>query len=170
MVLTTFLLASALIQPGELMPVIQGEDLTGRKSALPASAKGRVTLVAMGFTYASRYAVEDWVKRYRDEFGANPSVNFYEVPIIGGIARMGKWFIDSGMRKGTPREDHDNVITVYGSASEWKKLVGFDKDDDAYLLLLDREGRVRWMHAGKLEAAAWRNLSITTQELLRVSN
>ena len=41
-------------------------------------------------------------------------MTFFEIPMIGGLARMGKWFIDSGMRRGTPKADHENVITVYG--------------------------------------------------------
>lgn len=170
MLLTTFLMAAALIQPGDLMPSIQGEDLTGKKAQLPAAARGKVTLVAMGFTYSSRYAVEDWVKRYRAEYGKDPSANFFEVPIIGGMARMGKWFIDSGMRKGTAREDHNNVITVYGSSGDWKKMMGFAKDDDAYLLLLDSEGRVQWKHAGKFDEAEWKVLSAKIRDLLKATN
>ena len=42
-------------------------------------------------------------KRFRQEFEKNPKVTFYEIPMIGGMARLGKWFIDSGMRRGTPQ-------------------------------------------------------------------
>jgi hypothetical protein len=117
------LMASAMFQalsPGEPMPVLKGEFLTGRPAVLPDAASGRVALLALGFTYDSRFAVEAWVGRFRKDFGDKPEVTFYEVPMIGGMARLGKWFIDSGMRKGTPKKDQENVITVYGGTDSWK--------------------------------------------------
>ena len=83
------MMASAMVQvlsPGEPMPVLKGEFLTGRPAVLPGVASGRVALLALGFTYDSRFAVEAWVGRFRKDFGDNPQVTFYEVPLIGGAA------------------------------------------------------------------------------------
>ena len=44
--------------PGDLMPPLRGQFLSGRKAVLPDAARGRVALVALGFTYDSRFAVE----------------------------------------------------------------------------------------------------------------
>ena len=106
-ILPTILMASALVSPlttGKPLPHLKGEFLTGRQAQLPDAASGRVALLALGFTYDSRFPVEAWIGRFRKDFGNNPQVTFYEIPMIGGMARMGKWFIDSGMRKGTPRK------------------------------------------------------------------
>ncbi len=143
---------------GEKLPVLKGEFLTGREAVLPDAAKGRVTLLALGFTYDSRFAVESWIKQFRKDYGANKDVTFYEIPMISGMARLGKWFIDSGMRKGTPKEDQENVITVYGGADAWKKLVGFQAPGDAYLILLDKNGVIQWQHHGVLDQTAYEGL------------
>jgi hypothetical protein len=150
----------------ELLPALKGEYLTGRKAILPADAQGKVALLAFGFTYDSRFAVEDWVKAFRGQFGEHPQIAFYEIPMIGGMARMGKWFIDSGMRKGTPKADHERVITVYGGVDPWKKRLGFKTPDHAYLLLLDGEGRPRWRHNGKFEQSVFDELASQTRQLL----
>ena len=74
------LMASAMIQtlsPGEPMPVLKGEFLTGRPAVLPEAASGRVALLALGFTYDSRFAVEAWVGRFRKDFGDKPEVLLY---------------------------------------------------------------------------------------------
>jgi len=149
---------------GAPMPELQGKDLTGAEVKLPNAARGKVTLLILGFTYESRHAVEAWAKRYKQEFERLPGVEFYEVPMIGGMARMGKWFIDSGMRRGTPAGDHKRVITVYGGTGDWKKRVGFKEKDAAYLILLDRAGRVRFLHSGGMEQAAWRQLASATRQ------
>ena len=134
--------------PGDRMPPLRGEFLSGRKAVLPDAARGRVALVALGFSYGSRFPVEAWTTRFRRDFGADTAVTFFEVPVIGGLARVARPFIDGGMRRGTPRALHESVITVYGGASEWKLRLGFREPDDAYLVLLDRTGRVVWRHAG----------------------
>jgi hypothetical protein len=44
--------ASAIssLRPGEALPVLNGEFLSGRPAVLPDAASGRVALLAMGFT------------------------------------------------------------------------------------------------------------------------
>jgi len=163
------LMASAIVQvlfPGEPMPVLKGEFLTGRPAVLPDVASGRVALLALGFTYDSRFAVEAWVGRFRKDFGDNPRVTFYEVPMIGGMARLGKWFIDSGMRKGTPKKDQENVITVYGGTDSWKQRLGFQSPNAAYLLLVDQRGVLRWRHSGEFDEKAYGDMSIEVAALL----
>ena len=150
-----FALAITMLQP---LPVLNGKYLTGRAATLPDDSKGKVALLAFGFSYDSRHAVEDWVEHFRKDFGKDSRVTFYEIPVISGAAQLGKWFIDSGMRKGTPRELHENVITIYGGADPWKKYLGYKQADDAYLVLLDQSGAVRWHYAGKFDAAAFREL------------
>jgi hypothetical protein len=69
-----------------------------------SSARGRAALLLLGLTYESRFAVEAWAGRFRRDFETGPRVTFYEIPMIGGMARLGKWFIDGGMRRGTPQK------------------------------------------------------------------
>jgi hypothetical protein len=71
----------------------------GRVPEYLEASEVRVALLMLGFTYDSRFQVEAWAKRFRQDFGTKPGVTFFEIPMIGGMARMGKWFIDSGMRR-----------------------------------------------------------------------
>ena len=169
-ILSTILMASALAFPltiGKPLPTLKGEFLTGRQAELPDAASGRVALLALGFTYDSRFPVEAWISRFRKDFGSNPQVTFYEIPMIGGMARLGKWFIDSGMRKGTPRNDQENVITVYGATDSWKQRVGYTSPDTAYLVLLDKHGAVRWRNSGAFDEKAYKDLYVQASALLR---
>ena len=140
---------------GEPFPRLRGEFLTGRTAVLPEAATGRVTLFLLGFSYDSRFAVEAWAAKFRERFETEPRVTFFEVPMIGGLARMGKWFIDSGMRRGTPKQDYQHVITVYGGVDPWKRRVGFRDPEAAYLILLDSSGRVAWRYAGVFDEKAF---------------
>jgi hypothetical protein len=141
------------LRVGEPLPRLEGSFLTGRDAMLPEAARGQVAFLALGFTYKSRYAVEPWTAWFRKEFGKTPGVTFFEIPVVGGMAKMGRWFIDRGMRSGTPPELHEHVITVYRGAGDWKKRVGHAEagDDHAYLVVLDRDGIVRWTARGPFD-------------------
>ena len=154
---------------GDQLPLLKGEFLSGRTAVLPQAASGRVALLILGFTYDSRFQVEAWAKRFRQDFGTKPGVTFFEIPMIGGMARMGKWFIDSGMRRGTPKADHENVITVYGGTDAWKRRVGVNDPKAAYLILVDQHGRVAWRGAGSLDEQRYSVLSSEVSRLFSVN-
>lgn len=151
---------------GDQLPPLKGKFLSGRTAVLPQAASGRVALLMLGFTYDSRFQVEAWAQRFRRDFGAQSAVTFFEIPMIGGMARMGKWFIDSGMRRGTPKTDHENVITVYGGTEPWKQRVGFNDPSAAYLILIDQNGRVAWRGAGSPGETRYSALSSEVSRLL----
>jgi hypothetical protein len=146
-----------------VLPRLEGGFLSGRKATLPTASEGKVALVMMGFSYQSRFPVEAWGGWFRNMTGRNPGVTSFEVPMIGGLAKLGKWFIDSGMRKGTPADLHENVITVYSGSGDWKMRLGVSSanENDAFLVLVDQRGVVRWLHHGAFDAAR-------TEELRRV--
>jgi hypothetical protein len=158
--------AASEIKIGERLPELRGEFLTRREVVLPQAAQGRVTFLVLGFTYNSRFAVEAWAERFRQQYPSDPRITFYEVPVIGGMAKLGKWFIDSGMRRGTPPEDYEHVITVYRGADAWKQRVGFVEPDTAYLILLNRTGNVSWRHHGAFQDAAFQTLCRKISELV----
>ena len=147
--------AQESLRVGDRLPVLKGQFLSGREGELPRASSGQVALVAMGFTYKSRFPVEAWGSWYRATIASRTDVTFFEVPMIGGLATLGRWFIDRGMRNGTPVELHDRVITVYKGTGDWKTRLAYsaEREDDAYLIVLDREGIVRWLHHGGFDQA-----------------
>ena len=157
-IMTSLSSAASELAVGAALPDLRGEYLSGRKAVLPKDASGRVALLLFGFSYQSRFAVEAWTKRFRQDFEKNQQVTFFEIPMIGGMARLGKWFIDSGMRRGTAKVDHENVITVYGGTEPWKQRLGVKIEDSAYLVVLAQQGNVAWRHAGPFEETSYQAL------------
>lgn len=151
---------------GDTLPPLRGEFLTGRSALLPRDSSGRIALLLLGFTYDSRFEVEAWTKEFRQEFDKNLKVTFYEIPMVGGMARLGKWFIDSGMRRGTPKADQGNVITVYRGTDLWKQRVRFSDPKAAYLILIDTSGKVAWQCSGRFGPEIYKMLSAQVSMLL----
>src|SRR3954468_8461830 len=117
--------AQYALRIGEPLPTLKGQFLTGRDAVLPEASAGKVTLIAMGFTYASRVPVEAWGEWYGTVIGSRTEVTFFEVPMLGGLATLGRWFIDRGMRDGTRVELHEHVITVYRGTAHWKQRLSY---------------------------------------------
>lgn len=163
--LTVATATSPLLKTGDTLPLLRGEFLNGKEARLPEAAQGKVAFLMLGFSYDSRFPVEQWASRFREEFGNHPGVTFYEIPMIGGMARMGKWFIDGGMRRGTPKSDYEHVITVYGGTDPWKQRLAVRNEKDAYLLLLDPAGNIVWRYSGKYDAAEFQKLAAEVNRL-----
>jgi predicted transcriptional regulator len=87
--------------------------------------------------------------------------------MVGGMAKLGKWFIDSGMRRGTPEKDYERVITVYRDTNSWKQRVLYSEPDAAYLILLDRTGKVAWRYQGAFEQGTFQELTRKVSELIQ---
>ncbi|MEQ1884767.1 MAG: hypothetical protein ABL967_06870 [Bryobacteraceae bacterium] len=153
------------LRTAQPLPELKGEYLSGREAVLPRDAHGKVTLLLLGFSYKSRFAVEEYTKHFRADFDGNAKVTFYEIPMIGGMARLGKWFIDSGMRRGTPKADQENVITVYGGTDVWKKALGVKSEEWAYLVLLDPEGNIAWRQGGLFAETKYKELAARVKQL-----
>lgn len=149
---------------GAVLPAVTGEDLTGAKVTLPDASKGRVTLIAFGFSYDSRTPVEACSEHLRTKFGANPEFNWYQVPMVGGLGRLAKPFIMGGMRKQSP--DPKNTVVVFGGVGPWKARFNVKDDALAYLVLLDRAGVVKWFHTGRFDGAVANTLDQQIQSLL----
>src|SRR6476469_4426926 len=49
------------LAPGDTMPRLEGEFLTGREAVLPDAARGKVALLGRGFSYDSRFPFEAWM-------------------------------------------------------------------------------------------------------------
>jgi hypothetical protein len=156
------------LKTGDPMPKLEGDLLSGKRGILPDASQGKTALVALGFTYDSRYAVEAWGEWFRKQFAGRQDVTYFEVPMMGRAARLGRIFIDRGMRKNTPKEAHDHVITVYGDTGPWKAWAGFTEaaENDAYLLLVGPDGVIRWKYAGGFDETQAASLKAATEGLL----
>lgn len=156
---------AALLTVGQRMPPLKGDLLSGKPGVLPDLAAGQTALVILGFSYDSRFQVEAWAEKFRVRYRAAADVTLFEVPMMGSAARLGRWFIDSGMRKNTPPELYGRVMTVYGGNDDWKVRVGFSAADDAYLVLIDRQGIVRWLAHGPVSEERLQALSAVVDSL-----
>lgn len=125
---------------GERMVKASGESLEGEAVVIPNDFAGQQTLLLFGYVQDSQFDIDRWL------IGLDMTeteVAVYEIPTIKGmLPRMFKTFIDSGMRKGIPKELWKGVVTVYDDGDKLQRYTGNQNPNNARVMLLDASGHV----------------------------
>ncbi|AEP30715.1 hypothetical protein [Brumicola nitratireducens] len=129
---------------GEKMVKASGESLEGETVVMPNDFTGQQTLLLFGYVQDSQFDIDRWL------IGLDMTetqVAVYEIPTIKGmLPRMFKTFIDSGMRKGIPKELWKGVVTVYDDGDKLQRYTGNQNPNNARVMLLDASGHVLYFY------------------------
>ena len=147
--------------PREL-PETPSESLAGRQMMLPDALKGRPAVVIVGFSKSSQNSVKEWDTQARN--------NWRDVRCLSGrcarrctaICQRNDHARDEGS---TPAARQDHFLVVVKGEAELKKAADFSPADDAYVLLLDGAGAIRWRTHGSVSDAALRELQKQVEKL-----
>ena len=145
-------LCAAVLHAQEKLPPLQGETLSGKNVTLPAAAGGRPALLIIGFTHASRTGTKAWDVRVDNHFPT------WSIAVLQDVPRLVRGMVVHGIKGGTPKEDYGRFVLIYHGEKQLKQAAGFDRPDDAYLLVIDPGGAIRWRYHGPVTDAAWADL------------
>jgi hypothetical protein len=141
-------LCAGVLHAQQGIPTIEGETLSGKKVSLPAATGGQPALLIIGFTHGSQAQTKAWSVRVRDRFPA------WSIMVLEDVPRMVRGMVRHSIKNSTPKEQYDRFVLVYHGETQLKQAAGFDRPDDAYLLLIDSSGSVRWNFHGPVTDAA----------------
>jgi hypothetical protein len=68
-----------------------------------------------------------------------------------------------------PGAEEPHFLPTFSDEAEWRKVAHYANADDAYVLVVDGEGRVRWQTSGKVTDAGFETLKEQV-ETLRASS
>jgi hypothetical protein len=146
---------------------LQEENLAGQQIVLPDAAAGKVAVLVFGFSRASQYSTDAWMRHLRKEFGKNSGVLLYQLPVLEDAPRLIRGMITSGMKRGVPEGERSTFVPVMHNEADLKRLVGYKEADDAYLVVLDRTGKVAYQAHGGTDVRGYAVLQAKLQGLLK---
>ncbi len=149
---------------GKVLPQIQGETLSGSATQLPGKFAGEPAVLLIGYLQSSQFDIDRWTYGL---IATETPAKIAEVPAIPGLVpSLFSGWIDDGMRSGIPEEDWPAVITAYGSSGQrLANFTGTTGGRNARVLLLDKDGVVRWFWDQGFSAARLLELQKTAQAL-----
>lgn len=129
---------------GKQFPSISGESLEKNMVTIPSDFKADKTLILIGYKQDSQFDIDRWLIGL-DMAGI--TLPTYELPTIAGMApRMFSTFIDSGMRKGIPKELWGGVITIYNDGEAVQKFTGNQSPNNSRVVLIDSSGKILYFY------------------------
>ena len=149
------------------LPRLQEQSLAGQQVVLPDVAWGKVAVLVLGFTRASQTTTGAWTKQIRTDFGKSSGFELYQLPVLEEVPRVLHGMIVSGMKKGVAEDQRANFIPVMHNEAELKKLVGYKEADDAYIVVLDRSGKVAFQTHGAGPEPNYAELRAKVEGLLK---
>lgn len=138
----------------ETLPQIEGENLSGKKVVLPEASAGHAAILVIGFSHASQNQTKAWADRLDHRFPDPALITVYPVAVLEAVPRLARGMAVHGIRSGTPKNQRDRFLLVYHHEAELKSAAGVSAPDDAYILLLDGHGAIRWRFHGPLTDSA----------------
>ena len=150
-ILLTILLIPLIAQDAFLnkpFPKIEGISLSGDKVTFPDVLVGKPSVLAVAFRQKAQKCINTWADELLLKYGIDKSINYYEIPMLGGQYTMARNWIDGGMRGGVPKPLHDYTVTYYGPLRSYFKSLDISSKGDCYMYVLNSEGIVVDRHNG----------------------
>jgi hypothetical protein len=129
-------------------PKIEGISLSGDKVTFPDVLVGKPSVLAVAFRQKAQKCINTWADELLLKYGIDKSINYYEIPMLGGQYTMARNWIDGGMRGGVPKPLHDYTVTYYGPLRSYFKSLDISSKGDCYMFILNSEGLIVKRHNG----------------------
>lgn len=137
--------ASAAEKAGEgKIPEVRGTSFANQPVNLPQDLKGKAGILVVGFTQGSRDALTAWGKRLAADYYDSPAVAYYELPVLAGVPRLMRGFVTGRIRSSVPERGRVHFVPILENEAAWKALTQYKSGDDAYVLVVDGSGIVKW--------------------------
>jgi hypothetical protein len=141
-----FLPVNASTPSPTIIPPAQGTALDGHSVTLPRDLPARATILILGFSQHSADSTTIWEKSVRNNLVSPPSIGFLDMPFLEAAPSLIRPIIVRSIRKQVPDTVRPWFVPLTSGEAAWKQLSGFSASapDAAYVLLVDRNGQVRW--------------------------
>jgi hypothetical protein len=134
----------AFVAAAQELPRIDGKNLLDRKVELPQAAAGHPAVLVIGFTHASQHQVKPWAAKL------GPLVATWQIAELQDVPRLVRGMVEHGIKSDTPADQRERFVMTFQGEKELKAAAEFSAPDDAYLLVLDGSGTIRWRYHGPL--------------------
>ena len=137
------------------VPAMHAVALSGDQVVLPGAFEGKAGVLVVGFSQASRAEVTAWGKRLAGDYRDSARVVYYEVPVLASVPRLLRGWVLKKVAAEVPDRARARFLPVYDHEPEWRAAVGYTRADDAYVLVVDGAGLVRFRLQGEASDTAY---------------
>jgi hypothetical protein len=152
------------------LPDVSGQNLSGSPTHLSSDVAGKVAVVVFSFSKSGGKDTQLWNRNLLRDFGSDRSVALSTVIMLESAPRLLRGVILSRLKKDVPPALQSSTIVSYQNEKLWKQRLRIADDSHAYVVLLGRDGSIRWMNSGALSDTEYKELNTNIQEQFQSAN
>ena len=145
-------LATAQPQSAQV-PVTHGTTFAGTQVTLPDDLRGRLGVLVLGFSKSSGDVCKGWGQRLAASYSGSSGVMYFQMPVLESVPKFIRGMVVKSIKSGVPESEHPHFMPMFSDEVAWRKIARYANADDAYVLVVDGDGRVRWQTSGKASDA-----------------
>ena len=146
-----FVLLTLPAATAQSLPNTDEVTLAGDQIHLESALKGNVGVLILGFSKKSEGQVREWTKALLTELSAERSIVIFEMPILESMPRLVRGMAVRSMKNASSPTERQHFLPVFHNEMQWKEVARFSEPDDAYIVVLDREGKIVWREHGPID-------------------
>ena len=154
------------LRPGTTIPQIKGTTLEDRAIVLPDAVRGKVTLLIITFSKAAGELGRGWNDPFLKDHPQDDKVTSYAIAMLEDVPSLLRGMVRGGIKRGVPLPMRRPFLTVSQDENQWKQYVGLKNDKEPYLLLINGNGQLQWIHHGAFDPTVYAGLKVRITELL----
>jgi hypothetical protein len=147
-------LATAQPQSAQV-PVTHGTTFAGTQVTLPDDLRGRLGVLVLGFSKSSGDVCKGWGQRLAASYSGSSGVMYFQMPVLESVPKFIRGMVVKSIKSGVPESEHPHFMPMFSDEVAWRKIARYANADDAYVLVVDGDGRVRWQTSGKASDAGF---------------
>jgi len=137
------------------IPEVHAPTLAGNAVNLPSDLHGKIGVLVLGFSKKSAAQCRGWFDPINRDFGGDARSVNYQMPVLQDVPGFVRGMLIRGMRNDLPVATRGRFIPLVQDEAAWKAVAQYGPEDDAYVLLVDETGQVKWRTHGAATAAAY---------------
>jgi hypothetical protein len=137
------------------IPAVRATSFSNEQVSLPEGLRGKVGVLVLGFSQGSRESTTAWGKRLAAEYRDSSTVTYYEMPVLEAVPKMIRGFVINQIKSSVSERERPRFVVVLENERAWQAVVHYKEPDDAYVLVVDEQGAVRWQAHGTATDAAY---------------
>jgi hypothetical protein len=130
------------VKPGDSLPRIAGQALTGEWLDLPSVAGGSPAVVIFSFSRAGGRDAQNWTQNLSKD---DPHLAIYTVIFLESVPRLFRAIVVSEIKGGMPIAIQDRTVLLYQDESLWKRRLQITDESHACVILIRPDGHIQWM-------------------------
>lgn len=141
---------TASVTEGSLFPYLYAQSVEDKYVSLPyeVTSKAQISLIILTFARPNDDDMNSWVKPFAEKYENNTRTAYYKIALVGDVGFI-NGFIYNDLRDSVTTELRKHLLVYFHDKEPYKTMFGVTDSSLIYNCLVDQNGVIKMIKAGK---------------------